>query len=148
MLFQKSYWVNVTDDVDVLPLIHDVKLAIRESGVEQGLLTIHIPDGSGAVLLAPEGLEDDRAFRRWIKDWTVERKGQGEPPSLAYIASALGPTITLPLDRREMVIDVRAGIFMVDLTNKATRRQYYVSIFSETPQQPQAGARPRGPVRR
>ena len=147
MLFQKSYWVNVTADVDVLPLIHDVKLAIRESGVEQGLLTVHVPDGCGAMVLAPEGLEEDRAFRRWIKDWTVERKGQGEPASLAYIASVLGPSLTVPLEGKEMTIDVRAGIYLVDLTDQETRRQYYVSIMSESPPQ-QQGAQPRGPVRR
>ncbi len=142
MLFQKSYWVNVTEGVDVMPLIHDVKLAVRDSQVEEGLVTINVPDARGAIIIAPEGLEDDRAFGRWIKDWTVERKGQGEPAQLAYIGYLLGASLTLPLERKEMTIDQRSGLYMIDFTDKAARREYYVSIFSERPAPPQQGGMP------
>ncbi len=139
MLFEKAVWLNVKTDIDVLPIIHDVKLAIRESGVTEGLLTIYVPDGRGAIMIAPEGIEKDREFLRWLRDWSTEKpKAKEETPKRLYLSHLFGATQTVPLVNSEIRINLNSSIYMVDFTEVETRREFRVALFSEAPkEQPQ-----------
>ena len=140
MLFQKSYWLNVTAGIDVIPLIHDVKLAVRESGVKEGLLTVYVPDGRGAIVLAPEGLDKDREFLRWLKDWVEPKpKVKEEQPKQQYLGYLFGATQTLPLAKGGMTIDLRSGLFLLDCTDSDKRRECCIAIFSESPKKDPKG---------
>ncbi len=141
MLFQRAYWQNVTTDVDVFPIIHDIKLAIRESQAQEGLVTIYVPDGCGAIVLAPDGLDKDREFKRWLRDWATEKKVKEEQPKRLYLSHLFGATQTVPLEKGEIKIGVHATFFMVDFTDIETRREFRVSIFSERPPPKQQGQR-------
>lgn len=134
MLFEKSIWLNMTTDIEVLPIIHDVKLAIRESQVQEGLMTVYVPDGKGAIVLAPEGLEKDRALLRWLRDWSTEKpKVKEEQPTRFYLSHLFGASQTLPLAKGEIKIDLHATLYFVDFTEVQTRREFRIGIFSESP---------------
>jgi thiamine phosphate synthase YjbQ (UPF0047 family) len=142
MLFQKSYWQNVTNEIDVIRIIHDVKLAIRESKVQEGMLTVYVPDGMSAVILAPDGLDKEREFMRWLKDWSEPKpKVREEQPNRLYLSYLFGASCTIPIEKGEMIINVHSTIYLVDFTDSETRREFRISIFSETPPK-------KGPARR
>jgi len=136
MLFTKSYWLEVTCDIDVVPLKHDIRLALRESEAEEGLINVFVPDGLGAIVLAPERLEKERVFLRWLTDWMQYK---GEPPTREFLAYLFGATVTIPLEKGAMAISHQSSIFMVDFTSEAKRREWRVAIFSETPPKKQRG---------
>jgi len=136
MLFTKSYWLEVTSDIDLVPLKHDIRLALRESEAEEGLINVFVPDGLGAIVLAPEGLEKERVFLRWLTDWMQYK---GEPPTREFLSYLFGATVTIPLEKGAMAISHQSSIFMVDFTSEAKRREWRVAIFSETPPKKQRG---------
>lgn len=140
MIFEKAIWLGVKTDIDVLPIIHDVKLAIRESGVTDGLLNIYVPDGRGTVMIAPDGIEKDREFLRWLREWSTEKpKAKEETPKRLYLSHLFGATQTVPLVNGEIRINLNSGIYMVDFTEVETRREFRVALFSEAPKDSDKG---------
>jgi thiamine phosphate synthase YjbQ (UPF0047 family) len=132
MQFNKSFWLDVSDAIDVLFIGHDVAHGIRDSQTTEGLLTVYVKDGRSALILAPEGLEKDRAFKRWLKEWTEVK---GEAPNVSYFSYLFGSSLTLPIIGGHLDIDSRSGLYLLDFTVKAGRRAYMMSVFSESPPQ-------------
>ena len=135
MAFQKSYWLNVTEAIDVVNLKPDLRLAIRESQVQDGFLIVTVPDGLGALLVAPVGLEKDRELLRWLKEWQLQKV---EPPKRAYLSYLFGASLALPLTKGEMSIDLNASVYLLDFTEVEKRRGWQITIFPE-PTKPKEG---------
>lgn len=135
MAFQKSYWLNVTEAIDVVDLKPDLRLAVRESQVQDGFLIATVPDGLGALLVAPEGLEKDRQLLRWLKEWQRQKV---EPPKRAYLSHLFGASLTLPVMKGEISIDLNASVYLCDFTEVAKRRGWQITIFPE-PTKPKEG---------
>lgn len=138
MAFQKSYYVNGTVSVDVVNLIHDIRLGIRESGIQDGFLIVFVPDGRGAVIIAPEGLEKDRELLRWLKEWQQQKV---EPPKRQYLSHLFGATVTLPVIKGELSKDLNATIYLLDFTEEEKRREWRMAIFPEPPKKKEGRAR-------
>ncbi len=140
MLFQKSYWLNVTEDVDVLPVIHDVKLALRESRVTEGIMIVYVPDARGSIIVAREGFDKEREFKNWLKEWTEAKK---EAPQKSFFSYFLGTQVTLPIAKGGVILDPWHHYFLIDFDEKEGRRELRIAIFSETPKQEKKGRRGR-----
>lgn len=118
--------MNATAEIDILLIIHDVRLALRESQISEGLVTIFVPDGRGSILLAPEGFEKDRDFRRWLAAWMQLK---GEPPRQHYFSYLFGSSMTLPIEKGALLIDPNATLYLIDFTNEEKRRNFRVTIM-------------------
>lgn len=120
MIFLKNYFVNTTKEVDYIPVIHDVRYAIRDSQAVNGLVTVTVP-ASGAGLM-------------------ISERGKEEENNLSRLA-----TLSIPLRNKELLLDPKQMIFLVDFSDTGKRREFYVQIFGDNPppQQPPQGGRRR-----
>lgn len=119
MIFLKNYFVSTSPQSNCVPIIHDVRYAIRDSQMTEGLVTIHIPGDGASLLLTKE--EEPKNLK--------ERRG----------ASSL----SLPFQKKELVLEPKQMIYLIDTTAKEKRREFWVQVMGEAPQaQAPAGQRP------
>lgn len=139
MLVSKSCYLNITSDIDVLPIIHDVQLALREFKAADGLLLLYVPDAEGALLKAREGFEKDRRFKNWLKAWLEAKKDAPEREFFGYL---LASQMTLPvLQGKILGLDPWHHLFLLDFKTEAGRRELGIAYFTESPkQEPKKGA--------
>ncbi|MDP2600043.1 MAG: hypothetical protein Q8P84_04825 [Deltaproteobacteria bacterium] len=128
MIFIKSYFVKTTQAIDFIPIIHDVRYAIRDSQAVNGLVTIAIP-AAGASLFVSD-LKKDRL---------QESGEQFKSPERATVS------LSLPFQKKELLLDPKQMIYLVDATGDGKRREFLVHILGEEPQkqQPQQGGNKR-----
>lgn len=152
MIFLKSYFVNTTSNVDVVSIIHEVNRAVRESNIPDGLVTVSAP-GPGAAVTIIEPLPDIvaglkntlQAFSGGLADTKNRRKEEIEIRP-RVLAAMIGKSVQLPAKAGKLVIGPREEIVIVDMEKGGLRREFYVQVMGDAPQQaqqPQRGAPPR-----
>ena len=121
MIFLKNYFVNTTKAVDCIPIIHDVRYAIRDSQVANGLVTVTIPASGAGLMISERGKEE-------------EKNNLSRPA-----------TLSIPLRNKELLLDPKQMIYLVDFSDTGKRREFYVQVFGDNPpaQQPPQGGRRR-----
>lgn len=109
-----------TGEIDFIPIIHDIRYAIRDSQIVDGLVTISIPaDGSG-LLVSP--LQQNQL-----------KHTDPYPISLS-----------LPFQKKELILDPKQMIYLVDFSKSGKRREFFVQVLGDAPQpQQQTGGRKR-----
>ncbi len=110
MIFLKSYFATTTKETDFIPIIHDVRFAIRDSQVVDGLATITIPGEEAGLLIAKEAPKEGPSFEL--------------------------RSLSLPIKNRELLLEPKQMIYLVDRNNSGKRREFVVQIFGETPPPP------------
>ncbi|MDO8462031.1 MAG: hypothetical protein Q7S98_04125 [Deltaproteobacteria bacterium] len=116
MRFLKIYFVDLKPDSRGSNVVHDVRRALKESAILKGLVTILPPAGGADIVVGSEGE-------------IVEGKG------------SLSRSLTLPLDKGELLLDSRQQIFLINRTGTASRCEFLVHVFGEGAE---AKAAPRG----
>lgn len=117
MIFLKNYFVSTTKETDCVPILHDVRFAIRDSQIPEGLVTITIPGQDASLLIAPEGLEKP--------------------------LEGCSPSFSLPFKNNEILLEPKQMLYLIDKTNTGKRREFFVQVMGDKPQpqQPQRGRR-------
>jgi len=137
MIFFKNCFVNTTKDVDVISIIHDVRFAVRDSGVTEGLATVIVPDpGASVTIIQPldeviEELKDAlKVFPGEGKETKTRRK---EPVKVGarIKAAMLGKSLSIPFREGKLVLGVREEIVLVDFEEDAKRREYVVQVLGD-----------------
>lgn len=117
MIFLKNFFVSSSPAVDFIPIHHDVALSIRESGCNNGLATIHLPE-SGALLWITTEAPTETLQKIWQKE------------------KRLTPTfLSLPFQKKELLLGPKQHIYLVDTTDLSKRREFYVQVMGEGEQQ-------------
>lgn len=112
-----------------MPIIHDVRYAIRDSQMTDGLVTIHIPGDGASLLLTKEG--EPKNLRERFKN-----------PAGAGLSAGVS-SLSLPFQKKELVLEPKQMIYLIDTTAKEKRREFWVQVMGEAPQaQTPAGQRP------
>ncbi|PIR16738.1 MAG: hypothetical protein COV46_07170 [Deltaproteobacteria bacterium CG11_big_fil_rev_8_21_14_0_20_49_13] len=143
MTFLKSYFINTTDEVDVLNVSNDVKFAIRDSGGKDGLATVIISGpGAGVTLLEPlpEVIEELKvAFEVFAGEGAAakDKKKKEIYVNPRVQAAILGRSISVPIKDALLVLDPYEEIFLVDFDKKMRRREFKVQIMAQAESQPQ-----------
>lgn len=114
-----------------MPIIHDVRYAIRDSQMTEGLVTIHIPGDGASLLLAKE-------------DETKNLKERFKNAASSGSTAGFGiPSLSLPFQKKELILEPKQMIYLIDTTAKEKRREFWVQVMGEAPQaQAAAGQRP------
>lgn len=152
MIFLRNYFVNTTDDVDVISVIHETNRAIREAGLSEGLVTILVP-GPGAGVAIIEPLPDIVATLKKAAEVfpgggveTIDRRKSEISIGPRIAAVMLGKTLGLPISQGRLVLAPREEIVVVDFERVSKRREFFVQVMGEAPQkqqQPQRAPAPR-----
>lgn len=148
MIFLRNYFLNTTDKVDVMPIIHEVMRTIRESQAKDGLATIMVPEPGGAVTIIeplPDIVEKLKEAIRIFPGEGAETKNRRKeeiPIGPRVAAAILGKSIGIPMKDGRLVLGPREEPVIIDLENTAKRREFYVQINADTPEAKQAGRVP------
>lgn len=146
MTFFKSVYFNTTENVDFIPLIHDVRYAVRDANAKDGLAVIFIPlSGAGVMILEPivEVIEGIRsAFEIFAEgDETADDKKKvkiGIAPRIK--AAFINRQIFIPIKQGQIVLPPYEEPYLIDLEKKRERREVVIQIFAEAESSAQAGA--------
>jgi secondary thiamine-phosphate synthase enzyme len=144
MIFLKNYFVDTTEEVDVVSVIHEINYAIKDSTIQEGLVTVVVTEPGAAVTIL-EPLPDIVAqFKDTLEIFpgegeTLSRRKESIPVAPRIKAAMLGKTVHIPCKDGKLVLGPREEVVLVDFEKSAKRREFYVQVMGETPVQPGGG---------
>lgn len=137
MIFLKNYFARTTEEIDVIPITHDVRYAVRDAGLREGLVSVVVPD-PGAALTIIESLDEVVAelaaalkmLPGGDKEILTKRK-ETVCVGARIRAALLGKSLSLPLKEGELVMGSREDIVVIDFERSARRRAFAVQVMGE-----------------
>lgn len=138
MIFLRNYFVNTTTQVDVLSIIHDINRTIRESQINEGLVTVVVP-APGCAVTVIEPLPElvtklKEALKIFPGEGEATKNRRKEDISIAprVQAAMMGKAISLPLKDGKLVLGLREELVIIDLEGTAKRREFCVQVVGES----------------
>ncbi|MDO8520475.1 MAG: secondary thiamine-phosphate synthase enzyme YjbQ [Deltaproteobacteria bacterium] len=131
-------YFNATPGADLFNAMADVKRALRESQILNGVLTVFIPMGCAGVVL----LENDPALQAEFKETIsslVVSKGEGKPSrksgtgtNAAHVKGALmSASVSIPIKDGKLLLGPWQEVIVFDFDEKGGRRQILVQVFGD-----------------
>ena len=132
----KELQFDTNGEVDILDLTDKVNRALKESEIENGIVTIFVPGATGAVTTIeyePGLLRDlpsalERLFPKGIGYEHEYRWHDGNGHSHVR-AAFLGPSLTVPFRARRLMLGTWQQVVFVELDNKRRSRRVILQIL-------------------
>lgn len=117
----KTCYVDTTPGIDVIPIGHEVRFALRDAKAEEGSVLVVIPyGGAGLVLLEKE--KDDPKLQ---KNDPLRKALEAYLP----VASCFLPkTMSLPFEKGKLITDPWQDVHLIDYLKAGKRREYKVQV--------------------
>lgn len=140
MIFHRYYYANSSSKIDLLKVTEDLKRAIRESGIENGLLTLHVPGNTAGVVLIEEDPKIWEALKEHIvkmipdedKKQTPIKRRSGTGSQTAHLRAALlGASLSIPVHNGRLMLGNWQDAVLFDFDEKASRREFAVHIIGD-----------------
>lgn len=134
----KELHFNTKGEVEIVDLTGKVNNAVRESAVNDGIVTIFVPGATGAVTTIeyePGLLHDlpaalERLFPRGLEYEHEVRWHDGNGHSHVR-AAFLGPSLTVPFKDQQLMLGTWQQVVFVELDNKRRSRRVILQIMGE-----------------
>jgi secondary thiamine-phosphate synthase enzyme len=134
----KELHFSTKGEVEIVDLTGKVNNAVRESAVNDGIVTIFVPGATGAVTTIeyePGLLHDlpaalERLFPRGIEYEHELRWHDGNGHSHVR-AAFLGPSLTVPFKDQRLMLGTWQQVVFVELDNKPRSRRVILQIMGE-----------------
>lgn len=137
-MFLRNYYVNATAKVDAVKITEDIKRAVRESGIQNGVLTVLIPGATAGIALLEGDPTIHEAYRQWVLAQVPESEGprpqrrSGSGRDSAHLRAALvGVQLTLPVMDGKLMSSPWQDVVLFDFDDKPGRREITVQILGE-----------------
>ncbi|MDD2666031.1 MAG: secondary thiamine-phosphate synthase enzyme YjbQ [Methanocellales archaeon] len=125
-------------NVDIIDLTDKVAESLRESQLNDGILTAFVPGSTGAITTVeyePGVLEDMKNALERMMPQGIEYKhnlrwGDGNGHSHVR-ASMMGPSLTVPFSNKKLLIGTWQQIVFIDLDVRPRSRRIIVQIMGE-----------------
>ncbi len=116
----KNFYVDTTKGLDVLNVVHEIRGVVRETKMQDGNVTIVVPD-PGAAVVAME------------KEAKIEELKNGlEPLRASGVLRCLLPrSLVMTVEKGKMSIEPWQEIFLIDYETAGRRREFRVQIQGE-----------------
>ncbi len=132
----KELHFDTRGEVDIRDITEKVNRALRESEIEDGIVTIFVPGATGAVTTIeyePGLLQDlpaalERLFPKGIEYEHEYRWHDGNGHSHVR-ASFLGPSLTVPFRNKTLMLGTWQQVVFVELDNKKRSRRIILQII-------------------
>ncbi len=132
----KELHFDTRGEVDIIDITENVNSALRESDIEDGIVTIFVPGATGAVTTIeyePGLLQDlpaalERLFPKGIEYEHEYRWHDGNGHSHVR-ASFLGPSLTVPFRNKTLMLGTWQQVVFVELDNKRRSRRVILQIM-------------------
>ncbi|MFH1654567.1 MAG: YjbQ family protein [Pseudomonadota bacterium] len=143
MIFLKKIYISTKAEVQIISVMSDISIAIRESEATDGLVTLWLPE-FGAAVVAGANIEDfkssliDLIKRLPVQNPETLTKKKEKVELFPLLAQAsFGSSMSLPFEAGKLILPLEREIFVVDFENVSKRREVVIQIMSETPAKPQ-----------
>ena len=137
-MFLRNYYVNSTAKTDIHLITHDVKRALRESGVQNGTVVVLIPGGSAGVTLLEEDPKIHEALKEWLEAQFPTTEGarpsrrSGSGRNSAHLRAALvGVQLCIPVQNGKLMSGLWQEVVLFDFDDKMGRREITIQILQE-----------------
>lgn len=138
LMFLRNYYVPSTEKAEFRLITNELKQAIRESGVQNGLLTVLVPGATAGVVLLEGDLKVQEEYLQWVLSQIPESTGirptrrSGSGRNSAHLRAALvGVQLTLPLAGGKLMCGSWQEVVLLDFDDKVGRREITVQILGE-----------------
>lgn len=144
MLFTKRYYVNTTDEVDVISVIHECRYAVRDSKSSDGLLTAIVPQSGASLVIMPaisDVIDELKASMDVFGSEAgsaVDKLKRERAIGPIIQSTILGRTVHVPFQDGALILDPYDEIFLVDFERWRGRREIVIQILSEAVPSPEA----------
>jgi secondary thiamine-phosphate synthase enzyme len=123
-------------EVEIVDITEKVNSKLRDSSIEDGVVTIFVPGSTGAVTTIeyePGLLQDlpnalERLFPKGMKYQHELRWHDGNGHSHVR-ASFLGPSLTVPFRNKTMLLGTWQQVVFIELDNKRRSRRIILQIM-------------------
>ncbi|MDI6886660.1 MAG: secondary thiamine-phosphate synthase enzyme YjbQ [archaeon] len=132
----KELHFSTQGEVEIIDITEKVNRALRESDIEDGIVTIFVPGSTGAVTTIeyesgllkdlPNALE--RLFPKGIAYEHEYRWHDGNGHSHVR-ASFLGPSLTVPFKDKKLMLGTWQQVVFIELDNKRRSRRVILQIL-------------------
>lgn len=131
-------YLNATQGIDALNATHDVKRALRESQIQDGLMTVSVPSSTAAVVILENDPSIHEEFKKVITSFIAEP--QGSRPSRksgtghieSHLKAALLPnSVSIPIKEGRLLMGHWQEVIVFDFDNKMGRREVCVHVMGE-----------------
>src|SRR6185369_13540189 len=133
-VFQKVFTVKSAEHNQVLDITAEVKRAVDESNIHQGLCTVYTPHATAAVAINENddpniGTDFLNALRKVIIEhdgWLHDRVDNN---AAAHIKAALvGPSETIPLAEGRLLLGTWQNVFLCEFDGPRGSRRVVVTV--------------------
>ncbi len=138
MIFLRNYYANTTSKTDALLVTEDIKRAVRESGILQGLITVLVPGGTAGVVMLENDPKLREEYKLWIEQQVSAKSGSrparksGTGKDEAHLRAALvGAQISIPLQNGKPMLGAWQEVVLLDFEDKVGRREFTIQIMGE-----------------
>jgi secondary thiamine-phosphate synthase enzyme len=131
-------YLSSTSSIDILDATHDVKRALRESGILNGLLTVFVPGNTAGVVI----LENESSLKAQLKEMLisfapdsggsrpVRRSGSGKDE--AHLRSALlAKSVGIPIKDGKLLMGAWQEVIVYDFDDKLGRRDVIMHVMGD-----------------
>lgn len=138
MIFLRNYYVNSTAKTDIHLITHDVKRAVRESEIPNGILTVLIPGATAGVAILENEPKIYEEYKNWVEAQIpasggarpVRRSGSGR--NEAHLRAALvGVSLVVPVLEGKLALGAWQEVILFDFDDKIGRREITIQILGE-----------------
>ena len=134
----KELHIQTRGEVEIIDITERVNEALRESGIENGIVTVFVPGSTAAITTIeyePGLLKDfpaalERLFPKDIHYEHELRWHDGNGHSHVR-ASFLGASLTVPFRAKRMLLGTWQQLVFVELDNKPRSRRVILQIIGE-----------------
>ncbi len=132
----KELHFDTQGEVEIIDITEKVNSKLRESSIEDGIVTIFVPGATGAVTTIeyePGLLQDlpsalERLFPKGIEYEHEYRWHDGNGHSHVR-ASILGPSLTVPFHDQRLMLGTWQQVVFIELDNKRRSRRIILQIM-------------------
>jgi secondary thiamine-phosphate synthase enzyme len=132
--YQKTFQVRTTAHNEVIDVTAEVKRAVADSGVRQGICAVYTPHATAAITINENddpniGTDFLQALRKMVIEhggWLHDRVDNN---AAAHIKSALvGPSESIPVAEGGLVLGTWQNVFLVEFDGPRAARRVIVTI--------------------
>jgi len=136
MAFLKKYFLNTTDKIDVVSIVHELSLAINEAKVKDGIAVLSVTESGAAITILeplPEIINAMNDAVSSLSDWNKSAKNKRKEELLIAprIASAIiGKSISISIHDGRPILGLREEPVLIDMERSGKRREFTIHIVT------------------
>lgn len=138
-MFLRNYYITASAKVEYRVITREVQQAVRESQIQNGVLTVLIPGATAGVVLLENDPKIHEEYLKWIEAQIPASEGprpnrrSGSGRNSAHLRAALvGVQLTLPLQDGKLMSSSWQDVVLFDFDDTAGRREITIQILGDS----------------